>query len=318
MKKSILITLVTLFALAEIEIATEAAPEKEKVTTLPVPVYLFSSFRGNGEDGLHLAYSRDGYTWTPLRGDASFLKGEVGKGLMRDPCIHRGPDGVFHMVWTTGWDDKGFGYADSKDLIQWSKQEYIPINEKNEKAENTWAPELFFDEEKSQWLIVWATTMTGLLPPPEDERGDHNHRQYFTVTKDFKSFGEPKLFYDPGFNCIDGTLIKEGGIYRLIFKDERIGQKRLRMATAEHPEGPYSAASEPFTRDWVEGPSAIRIGAEWFVYFDHYYPNMFYGAVKSRDFQTWEDVSDRISFPPDFRHGTAFEADEAILRPLLD
>ncbi len=36
-------------------------------------VYLFSYFKGNGEDGLHLAYSYDGYTWTALNGDASFL-----------------------------------------------------------------------------------------------------------------------------------------------------------------------------------------------------------------------------------------------------
>ena len=49
--------------------------------------YLFSSFRGNGEDGLHLAYSRDGLKWTPLGGDKSFLKPRLGGNLMRDPCI---------------------------------------------------------------------------------------------------------------------------------------------------------------------------------------------------------------------------------------
>ena len=32
----------------------------------PAGGYLFSSFRGNGEDGLHLAYSPDGLKWTPL------------------------------------------------------------------------------------------------------------------------------------------------------------------------------------------------------------------------------------------------------------
>jgi hypothetical protein len=29
--------------------------------------YLFTSFRGNGEDGLHLALSTNGYTWTALK-----------------------------------------------------------------------------------------------------------------------------------------------------------------------------------------------------------------------------------------------------------
>ena len=64
-------------------------------------IYLFSSFRGNGEDGLHLAYSRDGLIWTALKDDKSFLKPMIGGKLMRDPCIIQGPDGTFHMVWTT-------------------------------------------------------------------------------------------------------------------------------------------------------------------------------------------------------------------------
>jgi len=62
---------------------------------------MFSYFKGNGEDGLHLAYSMDGLEWTALKHDSSFLKPMVGKEkLMRDPCIIRGMDGYFHMVWT--------------------------------------------------------------------------------------------------------------------------------------------------------------------------------------------------------------------------
>ena len=61
--------------------------------------YLFTSFRGNGEDGLHLAYSHNGLKWTVLNGDRSFLRPQVGTKLMRDPCICQGPDGTFHMVW---------------------------------------------------------------------------------------------------------------------------------------------------------------------------------------------------------------------------
>jgi hypothetical protein len=69
--------------------------------------YLFAYFVGNGEDGLHLASSDDGLTWNALRGGASFLTPTVGSKLMRDPCVVLGPDGVFHMVWTTGWWDRG-------------------------------------------------------------------------------------------------------------------------------------------------------------------------------------------------------------------
>ena len=34
-------------------------------------VYLFSYFKDNGQDGLHLAYSLDGYTWKSLKRDSS-------------------------------------------------------------------------------------------------------------------------------------------------------------------------------------------------------------------------------------------------------
>ena len=59
-------------------------------------VFLFSYFKGNGEDGLHLAYSRDGYNFTALNNDRSFLKPVVGiSKLMRDPCIIRTDDDIF-------------------------------------------------------------------------------------------------------------------------------------------------------------------------------------------------------------------------------
>jgi beta-xylosidase len=79
--------------------ATAAEADKQTIS-------LFTSFRGNG-DGLHLAWSQDARNWTDL-GNV-FLKPAVGSKLMRDPHILRGPDGLFHMVWTSGWSDKGVG-----------------------------------------------------------------------------------------------------------------------------------------------------------------------------------------------------------------
>ena len=65
-------------------------------------VYLFTSFRDNGEDGLRFLSSEDGYQWTEVPG--KFLKPRVGPSqLMRDPSLLRGPDGTYHLVWTTGW-----------------------------------------------------------------------------------------------------------------------------------------------------------------------------------------------------------------------
>lgn len=286
--------------------------------------YLLSCFRGNGEDGLHLAYSRDGHTWTALNNDKSFLAPRVGtkERLMRDPSVARGPDGMFHMVWTTGWTDgRGIGYASSKDLIEWSEQKFIPLMAHEPTARNCWAPEIFFDAAGQQFIILWSTTIPGRFPDTEKTGdNDYNHRIYVTTTKDFESFTPTKLFYDGGFNVIDATLLKAGQKYHLILKDETknpVAKKNLRIASADSVMGPYTNLSEPFTISWVEGPSAIRIGDEYFIYFDHYARPQYYGAVKSKDLKTWEDVSRQMHFPAGARHGTVFAVPEEVLAKLL-
>ena len=104
--------------------------------------YLFAYFKGNGEDGMHLAHSADGLTWRALRHDSAFFKPTVGaERLTRDPSVVRGPDGTYHMVWTAGWTERGFGYARSKDLITWTNETYVPVMAHEPTARNTWAPE---------------------------------------------------------------------------------------------------------------------------------------------------------------------------------
>lgn len=284
------------------------------------PFFLFTSFRGNGEDGLHLALSRDGLAWEPLNGDRPYLKPELGEKekLMRDPCIALGQDGTFHMVWTTGWRERIIGYSSSRDLIEWSPQRAIPVMTHEPEARNAWAPELFFDERSGEWLIFWATTIPGRFPET-DASGNNglNHRIYLTTTRDFISFSPTRLFYDPGFNVIDSTIFRQGARFVMVLKDERgvPVKKNLRLAFAGSASGPYGPATEPFTRDWVEGPTVLRIGKEWIVYFDRYRDHR-YGAVRSSDLRNWEDISDRLAFPAGFRHGTAFEVSPKVARKL--
>jgi len=307
--KKLIFTLLTL-----ISVIVSGAPKGK--------VYLFSFFKDNGEDGLHLAYSRDGYNFTVLNNDRSFLTPEAGiSKLMRDPCILRTPDEVFHMVWTAGWTERGIGYASSKDLITWSEQKYIMVMEKEPAARNTWAPEIVYDEKEKQFMIFWSTTIPGRFPDTE-KAGDsgYNHRIYCTTTKDFIDFTETRLFYDQGFNVIDATIIKSAKGYVMFVKDETRNpvQKNIRVTTSSYLEGPYSGPSEPITGAyWAEGPTAIRIDGRWIVYFDKYTERKM-GAVTSKDLKTWEDISDKISFPDGMRHGTVFETDEDILINLLN
>lgn len=274
-------------------------------------VYLFSYFKNNGQDGLHLAYSYDGYKWNILKNDSSFLAPTAGKDkLMRDPCIIYGGDGKFHMVWTVSWNEKGIGYASSSDLVNWNIQEYIPVMQHEDSARNCWAPEIFYDATKKEYLVYWATTIPGKFPSSEttgDEK--YNHRLYYTLTKDFKTFSKTSLLFDKGFNVIDATIQKNGNQYLMFLKDETRTppQKNLRISTSKKLTGGYSLPSAAITGNyWAEGPTVIKIGNEWIVYFDKYTLHT-YGAIASTDLVNWKDISDKISFPKGTRHGTVFK-----------
>lgn len=282
-------------------------------------VLLFSFFREpNGQAGLQLATSTDGLKWTeikPPNGSTGFLKPEVGGRLMRDPSLALGPDGTFHMVWTTSWGRPPvFGYASSRDLIHWSEERAIPVMEDDPAAKNVWAPELFYDAKKELWLIFWASTVPGKFPETENS-GDNNHRIYCVTTKDFKTFSKTKLFYDGGFNVIDATILPARGKYYLVVKDETKNpvKKNLHLAVCDSPEGPYGKAGPAISDDWVEGPSGIQIGHEYYIYFDHYRNPKYYGGIKSTDMEHWQDISKTTSFPKGFRHGTVLRVPETVI-----
>jgi len=273
-------------------------------------MHMFCYFKDNGQDGLHLAYSKDGYQWTALRKDQSFLKPAAGTDkLMRDPCIIKGPDGLFHMVWTVSWNEKGIGYASSKDLVHWSPQRYIPLME-HENALNCWAPEINYDAKSKRYMIYWATTIPGRFPET-DSSGDgrYNHRMYYVFTKDFKTFSKPQLLYNKGFTVIDATIKEKDGQYMMFLKDETklpAPQKNIRIATSRYINKNYSAPAAPITGNyWAEGPTVLQKGGEWIVYFDKYRDHR-YGAVQSADLENWTDVSDKIRMPDGLRHGTVF------------
>jgi hypothetical protein len=283
-------------------------------------VYLFSYFKGNGEDGLHLAASTDGYAWQALKSDSSFLTPTAGNDkLMRDPCIVQGPDGTFHMVWTVSWNEKGIGYASSTDLIHWSTQRYVPVMEHEPGARNCWAPEIFYDAASKQFVIYWATTITGRFTETlNTQENAYNHRIYYTTTKDFKIFTKAMLFYNQGFNVIDATLIKQGKRYRMFLKDETIEppQKNIRMASSKKLLRDYGKPGEPMTGNyWAEGPTCLKIEDQWIVYFDKYRDHQM-GAVASTDLAKWTDISDKVSFPKGVRHGTAFKVPKKVFQQL--
>lgn len=262
--------------------------------------YLFTSFRSNGETGVFFALSEDGRKWTPLNSNRAMVVPQQPGMLMRDPFLTRGPDGTWHMIWTWGWNRQEtggklrIGYAASKDLVTWSQQRAIEVMDTEPTARNAWAPEALYDGTKREWTIFWSTTIPGRFPDTEGT-GDsgYNHRLYAVTTRDWNTFTPSRLWFDPGFNCIDATVVRDGNRYVMIFKDERRKpeQKNLRLAFATSAQGPWQNITEPISPAWVEGPSAIRIGDFWWIYFDHYTKPRHYGALRTRDWKQFENMT---------------------------
>lgn len=277
--------------------------------------YLFSTFREPATAGLRLAYSYDGYHWTDF--DTSFLKPTVDSNVMRDPSIVQGPDGTYHLVFTSAWKGtKTFGYANSRDLIHWSDERSISVMQNEPATVNVWAPELFYDDEGKQFIIVWASTIPYRFPKGQEDE-NNNHRLYYTTTKDFKTFSETNLFLDPGFSAIDAQIVKRGkNDYVLVVKDNTRPYRNIRVAYAANPLGPYTKTSEPFTPAFSEGPAVVKVGRDYLIYYDQYRDKI-YGAMKTRDFKTFTDVTREVSLPQGHKHGTIISVRRKTIHRIL-
>jgi len=304
MKKAISLLMATL---AFVLISCKSA-EKE--------YYVFTSFHEPADQGLRFLYSEDGLHWDSIPG--IWLTPQIGKHkVMRDPSMVRKPDGSYHLVWTSSWNgDLGFGYANTKDLIHWSEQQFIPVMQNEPTTINTWAPEIFYDDEKDEFVVVWASCIPGRFEKGIEEE-NNNHRLYYITTKDFKTISETKLFYDPGFSVIDAVIVKRAkNDYVLVHKDNTRPNRNLKVAFSDSPTGPYSAASDPFTDTFIEGPAVVKLGNEYYIYFDAYREKI-YGAVKTKDFITFTDETQNISIPDLHKHGTIFKAPATVVEKLI-
>lgn len=279
-------------------------------------VYLFTSFHEPANEGLRLLYSKDGYHWKTS--DSIYLKPSIGKDkIMRDPSMIQGPDGTFHLVWTTEWKGgNGFGYASSKDLIHWSEQQYIPVMKQEATVVNVWAPELFYDDVKKEFIIIWASTI-----PFRFEKGveaeDNNHRMYYVTTKDFKTFSATNLFLDPKFSVIDAVIVKRASNdYVLVLKDNTRPERNIKVAFSNNPLGPWQNISKPFTEQFTEGPAVAKVKDGWLVYYDVYQKKK-YGASFTKDFKTFTIADSLISVPELHKHGTIVLVKQKLVKQLL-
>ena len=292
-------------------------------------MFLLPYFIGNGETGVYFAWSRDGLKFEWLNDGKVVMPAPPwgDESLTRDPSIvyH---DGTFHMVWTTSWNSRSIGYAYSEDLVTWSEPKKIDIWGGRQDVRNTWAPELHWDPEKKEFLILWSSTTLAELNDgdgSEDKHG-YDHRSYASWTKDFRSFTKPALFFSPQpeFSVIDpciahddrGTNDTGDDRWVMVVKHELAedqGGKNLRLTFSRHMQGPYETTLGPpivgagtsIVNRMGEGPSLFKRNGEWHLYWDAPGSEFSYCLATSRDLTTWKNRSAEMSLPAkQMRHGT--------------
>ncbi len=302
--------------LLSLMVAAVCGAQEFKLPEVPETAYIFTSFRGNG-DGLHMAWSEDGQHWNELA--SVYINPAVGSKLMRDPHILRSKDGVYHLVWTTGWHDKGIGYANTRDFVHWSMQKYIPVMESVEGTRNCWAPETFYDAGRDEFMITWSSDVEGRFPETKSD-DSMNNRTYYVSTKDFKSFSDPNVLIDPGFDHIDCTILQRDSQYLAVIKQGDKQKKGIpgpiHYLTADDPHGPWTLQKPPIVTKRAEGPALVQRDNETLLYFD-FYSDGRYGAYKTRDWKKWSDVSDKVMVVDGQRHGSIIEVPGTLVEDLL-
>ena len=278
-------------------------------------MYVMSYFKTEHE-ALYLAISEDGLAWQPLRGDEAILESEVGALSIRDPHLSRDLHGTFHLFFTDSWRSDGIGHCISRDLLSWSPQELVPVMSSVPGAQNSWAPECFYDHENEFYRIVWSST---ILPgvDPKDLPPLFDHRIWGTTTYDFVDYEPARLFFDPGYSVIDTTVGWHNGQYLMAFKDERGEHSKdseyraMRVSHASRADGPFAIHSDILTPALTEGPSLFRRENEWIMLFD-YFDEAKFGAISSPDGVRWADITGQVQFPPGPRHCSVLEVPDDI------
>jgi len=281
--------------------------------------FLFSYFTGQA-GGAHLALSTDGIHWEPLNGGQPVIIPQVGsEKLMRDPSIHRGADGIYRLVWTSGWKGKNIGYAESSDLIHWSQQKAIPVGENIDSTTNCWAPEIFYDDIKNQYMIYWSSNVG------EWKKMGSEGRIYYVTTKDFKIFSEPQILFKNGFPAggapgndgpIDAFIYKDGKERYIMFykKDDNSRIPNVYYRIGKTPEGIWGeefGPIKPSTGD--EGPSCIKMGNRYCMFTDPFESDFAY-VFSSNNLKDWKREATDLKMA----HGTVIEIPKETAIKLLN
>jgi hypothetical protein len=103
----------------------------------------------------------------------------------------------------------------------------------------------------------------------------------------------------------------------LVMKDNTRPNRNILVAFSNNPLGPYTNFSKRFTEMYSEGPTTTKAGNDWLIYYDSYRLKKF-GAVKTKDFKIFTNITDSVHVPEGHKHGTIFKVTKKTLAQLKE
>ena len=209
----------------------------------------------------------------------------------------------------------------SKDLVNWSDE--MLINLSGGKLGCLWAPGIFFDENSGNYIVHWSSSCK-----------DDNYSGlsiYYSCTKDFEIFTEPKLFFrKKDSETLDSCIVKDNDVYHFFVKSADT-PKAVIHETSNDLFGPYKR-DEAFDeqmkalplKEKYEAPTVFRLNdGKLCLLMD------FYGCdrreeqgyvpfvTNSLDNIRLDAAKDKFYFPYGFKHGVVLEINDEEYKRIL-
>lgn len=305
--------------------------------------YLFVHFREtDGVEGeqVYFSVSKDGYTWEIVNHGNAVLIADKGDMGVRDIVITRTLDNSFvimatdlalrrneatkyhgHIRHAFSEGSKCLAMWKSKDLVNWSAE--MLINLSGGKLGCLWAPGIFFDENSGNYIVHWSSSCK-----------DDNYSGlsiYYSCTKDFEIFTEPKLFFrKKDSETLDSCIVKDNDVYHFFVKSADT-PKAVIHETSNDLFGPYKR-DEAFDeqmkalplKEKYEAPTVFRLNdGKLCLLMD------FYGCdrreeqgyvpfvTNSLDNIRLDAAKDKFYFPYGFKHGVVLEINDEEYKRIL-
>ncbi len=305
--------------------------------------YLFVHFREtDGVEGeqVYFSVSKDGYTWEIVNHGNAVLIADKGDMGVRDIVITRTLDNSFvimatdlalrrneatkyhgHIRHAFSEGSKCLAMWKSKDLVNWSDE--MLINLSGGKLGCLWAPGIFFDENSGNYIVHWSSSCK-----------DDNYSGlsiYYSCTKDFEIFTEPKLFFrKKDSETLDSCIVKDNDVYHFFVKSAD-NPKAVIHETSNDLFGPYKR-DEAFDeqmkalplKEKYEAPTVFRLNdGKLCLLMD------FYGCdrreeqgyvpfvTNSLDNIRLDAAKDKFYFPYGFKHGVVLEINDEEYKRIL-